>query len=72
MTDAHYRDIARSRVVLTLSDGTTLRTWKNGFGVLHVFVVDADDDCQHSGFVGWRHTATLEQVITDLITHSSN
>jgi pimeloyl-ACP methyl ester carboxylesterase len=63
ITDGHPRDFQRSRVVLTLEDGTTLRIWRNPLGVDHVFVGSSSGQCLYSGFVGWMHTKELHQAL---------
>jgi 3-deoxy-D-manno-octulosonate 8-phosphate phosphatase KdsC-like HAD superfamily phosphatase len=40
MTRIHYRDFNSSRPIITLRDGSTLKTWKNTLGVDRVFLGD--------------------------------
>jgi pimeloyl-ACP methyl ester carboxylesterase len=63
MMDAHPRDFQRSRVILTLPDGTTIRTWRNPLGIEHVFVASPSGQCLYSGFVRWQHTEGLRQTL---------
>ena len=63
ITDANSADVQYAKIVHSFADGTTMRTWINGFGVYHVFIVSADRRCQYAGFVGWVHIAGLETAI---------
>ena len=63
ITDANSADVQYSNIVHSFANGSTIRTWINGFGVYHVFIVDADRRCQYAGFVGWVHIAGLETAI---------
>ncbi|MEC4805134.1 MAG: alpha/beta hydrolase [Jaaginema sp. PMC 1079.18] len=63
MTDTHPRHFWRSRIVVTLADGGTIRLWYNPLRVLHVFVSDALENCLYCGFVGWQQTQKLEMAI---------
>ena len=63
ITDANSADVQYSNIVHSFADGTTIRTWINGFGVYHVFIVNLDRRCQYAGFVGWVHIAGLETAI---------
>lgn len=63
ITDANSADVQYSTIVHSFADGTTIRTWINGFGVYHVFIVNAARRCQYAGFVGWVHVAGLEAAI---------
>lgn len=66
MTDAHPRDAAKAAPVCDFSDGTTVKTWRNPWGVLHVFVVDAQGVCHYGGFVGVADRPGLEAVLAEL------
>jgi pimeloyl-ACP methyl ester carboxylesterase len=66
MMDAHPRDFQRSRTILTLPNGTTIRTWRSPLGVDHVFVGCASGRCLYSGFVGWQHAEELRQALQTL------
>lgn len=66
ITDAHYRDALRGTVLLTLSDRTTIRTWTNPLGVLHVFVINDHGTCLYGGYVGWAHRNTLQNTLQTL------
>jgi hypothetical protein len=63
ITDANSADVKYAKVVHSFADGTTIRTWINGFGVYHVFIVNSDGKCEYAGFVGWIHFAGLEVAI---------
>ena len=63
ITDANSADVQYANIVHSFADGTTIRTRINGFGVYHVFVVNADRRCKYAGFVGWVHIAGLETAI---------
>ncbi|MBD2094896.1 alpha/beta hydrolase [Trichocoleus sp. FACHB-591] len=66
MTDAHRRDFERSQTLFTFEDGTTMRTWKNPFGVDHVFVASPRGQCLYGGFVGWLHADDLRQALEEI------
>lgn len=66
ITDGHERDFAKSKVVVHLRNGGTLRTWSNLFGVDHVFVADAEGTCRYAGFVGWLHSPDLQRAIAKI------
>ncbi|HAX79633.1 MAG TPA: hypothetical protein DCY88_28325 [Cyanobacteria bacterium UBA11372] len=63
ITPAHHRDFKSSNPILRLRDGTALRTWKNPVGVDHVFLADRDERMIYGGYVGWIHSAGLEEAI---------
>ena len=66
MTDASYKNIERSGIEISFTDGTTLRTWKNCLGVFYVFVSDKQEKCLYAGYVGWIHANELRQAINKL------
>jgi len=66
MTDGHQRDFPKSTVLFPLKNGGTLRTWVNPMGVDHVFVADAEGHCLYAGFVGWFHSADLQQALFEI------
>lgn len=66
MTDASYKHIERSRVVINFADGINLHIWKNLVGVFHVFVTDRHQKCLYAGYVGWLHAKQLSQAIDKL------
>lgn len=66
MTDAHPRDALKATPCLQFDHGLTLRTWRNGFGVHHVFLVSGEGQCIYSGFVGWRQTTHLHQTLASI------
>ncbi len=63
MTDANSRDLRHAKTIFSFEDGTSLHTWKNIFGVDHLFITNADGECQYAGFVGWMHSAGLKRAI---------
>ena len=63
MTDAHQRDFYRARLFLEHKSGVTIRTWRNPFGVDHVFIACPKGQCLYGGFVGWVHPKNLRQVL---------
>ena len=67
MTDAHYRDAARGRAIATLDDGSIVRTWTNGVGSLHVFVLAKNGDCLYGGYVGWLHRQNVQSRLKALL-----
>lgn len=67
ITDASERDFSRAEMVCTYHDGTSLRAWTNLVGVKHIFLANAVGKCGYSGFVGWIHSAGLEQAIDTAI-----
>jgi Serine aminopeptidase, S33 len=66
MTDASYKNLGRSREVMRLTDGISLRIWKNPVGVTHVFVTDKQKKCLYAGYVGWLHNRELSKAIARL------
>ncbi len=67
ITDANSADVQYAKIVHSFTDGTSIRAWINGFGVYHVFIVNANRKCQYAGFVGWVHIAGLETAINKAI-----
>lgn len=65
MTDASYRDFARSQVAISLPDGIIIRTWKNLLGVNHVYVAEGER-CLYAGYVGWLESAILGQTLEQI------
>ena len=63
ITDASERGNPRSKPVFSFGDGTTVRAWTNPVGVKHIFVANACGKCEYAGFVGWVHSAGLNQAI---------
>jgi pimeloyl-ACP methyl ester carboxylesterase len=68
MTDSHIRDFAKSQVQIKFANGVTLCTWKNTFGVDHVFVADAQNNCLYGGYIGWLEAPQLKQVLREITT----
>jgi hypothetical protein len=62
MTDANSRDLRHAKTIFSFADGTSLHTWKNIFGVDHIFIANADGGCQYAGFVGWVDSAGLKRA----------
>jgi len=63
ITDGHRRDFKFATVLVTLPDGSSIRTWKNLLGIDHVFVASPTGDCLYAGFVGWVHSPNLQQAL---------
>ena len=63
ITDANSRDLRHAKTKFSFADGTSLHTWKNIFGVDHIFISNSDGECQYAGFVGWVHSAGLKRAI---------
>lgn len=66
ITDGHERDFERAPVWMHLSNGGSIRTWKNPLGVEHVFVASPEGQCLYAGFVGWMHTQDLRQALEEI------
>lgn len=60
---AHHRDFKNSHAIMRLKDGSIVRTWKNFFGVDHVFVGDINNKIIYGGFVKSIHSEDLNQAI---------
>ncbi|MEA5462808.1 alpha/beta hydrolase [Leptothoe sp. PORK10 BA2] len=63
MTDASQKYFTKAKTQVQLTDGTTIRTHTDGFRVKHVFVADADGQCEFCGYVGWLNTSDLDEAI---------
>ncbi|MBD2257237.1 alpha/beta fold hydrolase [Pseudanabaena sp. FACHB-2040] len=63
VTDGHPRDFAKAKTLIALKDGSTLRTWRNSLGILHIYVAAPDGQCLYSGFIGWFHEKELQQTL---------
>ncbi|MBF2004895.1 MAG: alpha/beta hydrolase [Chlorogloeopsis fritschii C42_A2020_084] len=66
ITDGHWRDFYKAKVVMKLNNGGTIRTWRNLVGVDHVFVASPQGKCLYAGFVGWMHAQELRQALEDI------
>lgn len=66
ITKAHHRDFNSSQPIARLRDRSTLRTWKNPFGVDHVFLADHDDQIVYGGYVGWSDSDALREAIAQI------
>jgi hypothetical protein len=66
MTDGHRRDFFRSTVYFSFHDEITIRTWKNSFGIDHVFIADKEDNCLYAGYVGWLHSLALRKALKEI------
>lgn len=66
ITDGHWRDFDKAQSVMKLENGSTIRTWRNFFGVDHVFLASPEGDCLYAGFVGWLHASDLRQALEDI------
>jgi pimeloyl-ACP methyl ester carboxylesterase len=65
MTDADYCDFVRSRIVAHLPENLTLHTWKNPFGINHVYLAK-QKQCLYAGYVGLMHTKDLRRLIKEI------
>ena len=70
MTDSDYRNFEKSQIVVRFSDGTTIRTWNNSFGVNYVFV-GQQKQCLYAGYVGLIHIGELREAITEIKQYAS-
>jgi pimeloyl-ACP methyl ester carboxylesterase len=69
MTDTDYRDFRRSRIVVRFPDDLTLHTWKNSFGIHHVYLgqqLQNQSQCLYAGYVGLLHTKDLLGAIMEI------
>lgn len=69
MTDIDYRDFRRSRIVVRFPDNLALHTWKNPFGINHVYLGQQQQNqsqCLYAGYVGLLHTKNLDRVIKEI------
>ncbi|HEY9764225.1 MAG TPA: lysophospholipase [Trichocoleus sp.] len=71
MTDGHPRDFGKAKPFITLQDGSTVRTWRNPFGIFHIYVADPEERCRYSGFIGWIHEADLWQALQEIKAKAS-
>lgn len=72
MTDADYRHLERSRIVVSFADGTTIKTWNNPLGINHVFVISTESSqCLYSGYVGLIHALGLRKAIQEIRQYAS-
>ena len=67
MTDAHPKGFERSQPIMTLKDGTIVRTWNDLLGVKHIFLENDRGECEFSGYVGWVHRDGLDRAIESVI-----
>lgn len=67
MTDAHPKGFERSQPIMTLKDGTIVRTWNDLLGVKHIFLENDRGECEFGGYVGWVHRDGLERAIQTVI-----
>ena len=70
MTDADRRDFERSQIISHLSNGLTLRTWQNIWGVKHIYLAQGQE-CLYSGYVGLIHLPGLSRAIDRLQKYPS-
>ncbi|NJK82140.1 MAG: lysophospholipase [Chloroflexaceae bacterium] len=68
MTITPRRDYMRARVLYTFTNGLTLRTWTNMFGVKHVFLADERGAHLYGGYVGWLHEPGLNNALQNIRT----
>lgn len=63
MTKASPRDFKQSEPVMRLRDGSTVRTWKNPWGIDHVFMANREERMVYGGYVGWSDGEKLTRAI---------
>jgi hypothetical protein len=63
ISDASERDFSRATAIFSFVDDTSIRVWTNLVGVKHVFIANKHGRCEYAAFVGWIHTAGLQQAI---------
>ena len=66
MTAASKRDFSKSLSIMTLKDGTIVKTYKNPVGVDHIFLADSEENIIYGGFVGWIHCKGLQNAIAKI------
>ncbi|MGP1384892.1 MAG: DUF726 domain-containing protein [Thainema sp.] len=66
MTKANRADFRHSTPLLKFRNGVQVSTWKNPFGVDHVFIRDENKCCVYGGYVGWIHSSGLEVTLQTL------
>lgn len=66
ITAAHPRDFPKALPIMTLKDGTTVRTWKNPMGLDHIFLAGCDDRMIYGAYVGWIHSQGLQKAIAKI------
>ncbi|WP_204141297.1 hypothetical protein [Halomicronema sp. CCY15110] len=66
ITAANTRDFQKALPVMTLRDGTTVKTWKNPAGVDHIFLVNSDNQIIYGAYVGWIHSQGLQKAIAKI------
>ncbi|PZV15979.1 MAG: lysophospholipase [Pseudanabaena sp.] len=64
ITDANSQDFCHAKTVFSFADGTSICTWKNIFGVDHVFITNGNGECEYAGFVGWVDSAGMKKAIS--------
>jgi phage antirepressor YoqD-like protein len=63
MTEANRADFQYSKPLFRFQNGVQVNTWKNPFGVDHVFIRDENERCVYGGYVGWIHSSGLEVTL---------
>ena len=66
MTDANYQNLAKSQVLLRLTQGLTVHTYTNLAKIEHIFVTNAQQQCLYAGYVGWLHSAHLHKSLLEI------
>jgi hypothetical protein len=66
MTDSCLKKFDRSQIYMSLKNNLTIRIWTNYLQVKHIFLVDLDNKCLYSGYVGWLHSQNLFQTLDDI------
>ncbi len=63
MTDGHSKDVEKAKSYLSFERGISIKLWKNALNIIHVFVVNEQQECLYTGFVGWIHSEGLYQAL---------
>lgn len=66
ITDGHYRHFFHAQTYCQLSNNLSIRTYKNLYGVDHVFLANSAEECLYAGFVGWIHSQDLWNGLTSI------
>jgi pimeloyl-ACP methyl ester carboxylesterase len=66
MTDICLKNFDRSQIYLSLKNGLSIRMWTNYLQMKYIFLVDRDDKCLYSGYVGWLHGRELFQILEEI------
>ena len=65
MTNADPLDFDESEIFIRCQKNLSIRTWKNVFGVDHVFI-EKNGKCIFGGYVGWVHSDGLHAALKQI------